>query len=63
VTLLDDIESLCTAAEGLAAAIRDATAAISIEDARAMIPVLRDAEGWLQGARSLLDPTRQPVAT
>lgn len=50
------VENICFEAERLVAEIKEATM-LSVVDARKLIPAIREAEGWLLGARQLLDPT------
>jgi len=56
MAVIQNAEKLCADAQALVAEIKEATM-LSITEARKLIPVIREAEGWLLGARQLLDPT------
>jgi len=57
MTPLERATEILISAKALVEEISSASETFSISAARELYPLLREAEGWLQGARSLLDPT------
>ena len=57
MTPAEQADAILAAAAALVADIKAAYGSLTMADARALIPTIREAEDWLAGARKLLDPT------